>query len=180
MSKEYQVIFSGEGGQGLVLAGMLFGEAAAIYENRNATQMVAYGMASRGGFAMAEVKISDQEIDCPELTEPDFIVALTEDAFAKFKKEAQKSIVIYDSDVFSPGMAGDNIKGYPFTSTLRHLAEQHGANARINVLAMGAVLGLEKVVSLEALQKALQDRFGAKNADVNMKVLQAGINMARA
>ena len=179
MSNDYQVIFSGEGGQGLVLAGTILAEAAAIFEGKYATQTVDYGIASRGGFAMSEVKISDEEIDCPELIEPDYIVALTEDAFNRFEKEAGKSVIIFDSDAFSPALEGDNIKGCPFTTTLRRLAEEYGNKARINVLAIGAVLGLKEIISLQAMRKVFEKNFGAKNADINMKVLQAGIEMTR-
>ena len=49
MSYRYEIRLSGEGGQGIVLAGVILAEAAAIYDNRNATQTQVYGPESRGG-----------------------------------------------------------------------------------------------------------------------------------
>lgn len=57
---------SGEGGQGIVLAGVILAEAAAIYDDKNATQTQVYGPESRGGASKAEVIISDEEIDYPK------------------------------------------------------------------------------------------------------------------
>ena len=49
MPTRYEVRLSGEGGQGLVLAGKILAEAAAIYDGRNATQSQSYGPEARGG-----------------------------------------------------------------------------------------------------------------------------------
>ena len=44
-----EVILSGFGGQGLILAGILLAEAAVVQEGINATQDQVYGIAARGG-----------------------------------------------------------------------------------------------------------------------------------
>ena len=51
MSYRYEIRLSGEGGQGIVLAGVILAEAAAIYDGKNATQTQVYGPESRGGRA---------------------------------------------------------------------------------------------------------------------------------
>ena len=65
MSYRYEIRLSGEGGQGLVLAGKILAEAAAIYDDKNATQSQSYGPEARGGASRSEVIISDEEIDYP-------------------------------------------------------------------------------------------------------------------
>ena len=55
MSFRYEMRLSGEGGQGLVLAGKILAEAAAIYEGINATQSQSYGPEARGGASRSEV-----------------------------------------------------------------------------------------------------------------------------
>ena len=55
MSFRYEIRLSGEGGQGLVLAGKVLTEAAAIYEDMNATQSQSYGPEARGGASRSEV-----------------------------------------------------------------------------------------------------------------------------
>ena len=63
MSFRYEIRLSGSGGQGLILAGKILAEAAAIYDNKNATQSQSYGPEARGGSSRSEVIISDEEID---------------------------------------------------------------------------------------------------------------------
>jgi 2-oxoglutarate ferredoxin oxidoreductase subunit gamma len=38
MQERYEVRLAGEGGQGLILAGLILAEAAAIYDGKNAAQ----------------------------------------------------------------------------------------------------------------------------------------------
>lgn len=52
---------AGSGGQGLVLAGIMLGEAAML-EGKVVMQSQTYEAASRGGFSMAEVIMSTEEI----------------------------------------------------------------------------------------------------------------------
>ena len=55
MAYHYELRLSGEGGQGLVLAGKILAEAAAIYDEKNATQSQSYGPEARGGASKSEV-----------------------------------------------------------------------------------------------------------------------------
>jgi 2-oxoglutarate ferredoxin oxidoreductase subunit gamma len=70
-----EVRLAGEGGQGMILAGILLAEAAAIYDEKNAIQTQSYGPEARGGASKAEVIISDKEIDFPEVISADILVA---------------------------------------------------------------------------------------------------------
>ena len=49
MSFRYEIRLSGAGGQGLILIGKILAEAAAIYDEKNATQSQSYGPEARGG-----------------------------------------------------------------------------------------------------------------------------------
>jgi len=43
-----EIRLAGEGGQGMILAGIILAEAAAIYDNKNATQTQNYGRKRAG------------------------------------------------------------------------------------------------------------------------------------
>ena len=77
MGFRYELRLSGEGGQGLVLAGKILAEAAAIYDDRNATQSQSYGPEARGGASKSDVIIADGEIDYPKAERIDLLLALT-------------------------------------------------------------------------------------------------------
>ena len=57
MGFRYEIRLSGEGAQGLVLAGKILAEAAYMYENLNATQSQSYGPEARGEASRNEVSL---------------------------------------------------------------------------------------------------------------------------
>ena len=61
--KKYELRLSGSGGQGLILAGIILGEAASIYGGKQATQSQSYGPEARGGASRSEVIISEEKRD---------------------------------------------------------------------------------------------------------------------
>ncbi len=54
--------FSGFGGQGIVLAGFIFGNAA-VMDGKNAIQNQSYGSEARGGACRSDVIIQKDEIN---------------------------------------------------------------------------------------------------------------------
>ena len=63
MAPRTEVRLAGEGGQGMILAGIILAEAAAIYDKKMAVQTQSYGPEARGGASKSEVVIADGEID---------------------------------------------------------------------------------------------------------------------
>ena len=76
----YEIRFSGSGGQGLILAGVIFAEGASIYDKKNAVQSQSYGPEARGGASKSEVIISDETIHFPKATLIDLQLSLTQEA----------------------------------------------------------------------------------------------------
>lgn len=74
------VRFSGFGGQGIILAGVIYGHAATL-DGKNAVQTPSYGRASRGGACKCDVIISDEQIYELEFPEPDVLIALSQQAY---------------------------------------------------------------------------------------------------
>ena len=56
-----EIVLSGTGGQGVILAGLILAEAA-VAEGLNATHNQSYGPEARGGASRAEVILSTDEI----------------------------------------------------------------------------------------------------------------------
>ena len=50
-----EIRLAGEGGQGLILAGLILAEAAAVYDGKYACQTQSYGPEARGGASNSEV-----------------------------------------------------------------------------------------------------------------------------
>ena len=49
LEDRYEVRLAGEGGQGMILAGVILAEAAAVHDGLNAVQTQSYGPEARGG-----------------------------------------------------------------------------------------------------------------------------------
>ncbi len=90
---------TGSGGQGLILAGIIFAEAA-LLDGNNSLQSQSYGPEARGGASKAEVIISKEEIDFPKVEMPDVLLSLTQVACDKYSGEiADDGILIVDETV---------------------------------------------------------------------------------
>jgi 2-oxoglutarate ferredoxin oxidoreductase subunit gamma len=76
-----RLVFSGSGGQGVITAAIILAEAAVIHEGLNATQSQSYGAAARGGATRSDIIISEGEINFPEVTQPNILICLTQDAY---------------------------------------------------------------------------------------------------
>ena len=77
MTQTSEIILSGSGGQGLILAGQILAEAV-IRDGKNAVQTQSYGPEARGGASKAEVIISNDDIDYPKVTKPDIVLAMSQ------------------------------------------------------------------------------------------------------
>ena len=88
---------SGSGGQGLILIGIILAEAA-ILDNKLAIQSQSYGPEARGGASKAEVIISEKAIHYPKVTEPDLVLAMTQEAAQKYHSDLKpEGTLIVDS-----------------------------------------------------------------------------------
>ena len=84
-----EIRLSGFGGQGIVLAGYILGKALTIYDGLEAVMTQAYGPEARGGASSANILVSDKAIDYPIVHHPDILVALSQEAYSKFKPTAK-------------------------------------------------------------------------------------------
>jgi 2-oxoglutarate ferredoxin oxidoreductase subunit gamma len=170
-----EIRLAGEGGQGMILAGIILAEAAAIYDNKNAIQTQSYGPEARGGASRAEVIIADGEIDFPEVIRADALVALSQEASDKYAPNLKKDgILIVDEEKVGRALAANAIR-VPIT---RLAIETTGRSITTNVVALGVLVGLTKVVSRQALEKAVTARAPKGTEEINRKALAAGFDAA--
>jgi len=176
MAERYEIRFCGSGGQGLILAGVIMAEAAAIYEGKNAIQSQSYGPEARGGASKAELIISDGPIDYPKAQSLDAVLALTQEAADKYYKDIKPGgVLIIDSDyVKKPPEGNFRLVKAPFIQTA---TTKVGKALVANIVALGAMAGITKAVSREALEKAVLARVPPGTEDLNKRALQAGFDL---
>ncbi len=79
-----EIRFAGFGGQGIILAGLISGKAAALYDGKEAIVTQSYGPEARGGACSAELVVDDQPIDYPMLSSPVALVVMSQEAAQKY------------------------------------------------------------------------------------------------
>jgi 2-oxoglutarate ferredoxin oxidoreductase subunit gamma len=170
-----EVRLAGEGGQGMILAGIILAEAATIYGGQNAVQSQSYGPEARGGASKAEVVIAAGEIDHPEVLQPDVVVTLSQEAFRKFASSLKPGgLLIVDADKVDSTSAPGAIR-LPIT---KMAFETTGRIITANTVALGVLVGMTGVVSREALEKAIIARAPRGTEEMNHKALEAGFAAA--
>ena len=74
----------GFGGQGIVLAAVIFGTTAVTKAGMNTVQTQSYGSEARGGECQAEVIVSNQTIESPTADMMDILLAMSQAALDKY------------------------------------------------------------------------------------------------
>lgn len=166
---------SGSGGQGLLLAGIVLAEAA-IQDGKNAVQTQSYGPEARGGSSKAEVVISDEDIDYPKAVDPDFLLALTQDAYKTYGPKMNKGLVIIDSSMtVDPDLKARTV-ALPILDTA---ATKVGKKVVANIVALGVLGGLSGVASDTTLKEAVLARVPKGTEELNVNALEAGLALAK-
>jgi 2-oxoglutarate ferredoxin oxidoreductase subunit gamma len=177
MLDRYEIRLCGSGGQGLILAGVILAEAAALHDGKNAIQTQSYGPESRGGFSSSVVIISNQDIDYPKATKVDVLLALTQKAANMYAGDIKdEGILIIDNEtVRDVPMGKYQLYRLPIIEIAR---TRLGKVIVANIVALGVIVGLTKVVSIEAIKKALFSKIPKGTERLNLSALEAGVELA--
>jgi 2-oxoglutarate ferredoxin oxidoreductase subunit gamma len=174
-----EIRLAGSGGQGLVLGGIILAEAAVMFDGKNAVQSQSYGPEARGGASKSEVIISGGEIDFPKALGVDILLAMNQEAAAKYSADLKPgATVVVDEDLVERPPSGDfRLVKIPLTRIAR---DEVGKAFVANIVALGAIVGITGVVSEDAITRAVLARVPKGTEDLNKKALAAGLAAARA
>lgn len=177
MSYRYEVRLSGEGGQGLVLAGKILAEAAAIYDGINATQSQSYGPEARGGASRSEVILSDEDIDFPKADQLDLVLALTQESCDRYAGDLKPGgALLVDEDAVE--RLPEGIKRIWRAPIVRAAREELGRAIVANIVALGIITRAAGIVSEESVREAILTRVPKRTEEINLKAFELGLSMA--
>lgn len=169
----HEVRLSGFGGQGIMTAGHILGKAGALFDQREVTLTKSYGPESRGGASSAQIIISDQEINYPHLTNPKVLVAMSQEAYAKYIDElASGGLLLIDEDLVELTHPRDDIEVRAIPAT--RIAEDLGRKIVANIVMLGFVAANTGVVSVDGLRKAVLNSIPKGTEDLNMRAFEQG------
>ena len=136
---------SGSGGQGILLAAAVIAEAAAAL-GKFVVQTQSYGPEARGGASKAEVIVSGEPIDYPEVRRPDVSLVLSQAAYEKYAQDTKPGgLLVYDSGLVEVDPEDQSIVrcGLPFTQVA---ADELGKKVVTNIVAVGALARISEVL----------------------------------
>lgn len=173
MTDRFEVRLAGTGGQGMILAGIILAEAAAIGAGKSVAQTQSYGPEARGGASKAEVIISDTEIDYPKAIQPDLLLAMSQEACDRYGRDVDpEGWLIVDTEQVK------RIPPHPRTVRLpiTHMAtEEIGRKITANIIGLGIIVGLTQIVPRQAIVQAVERRVPPGTREVNLRALEVGL-----
>jgi 2-oxoglutarate ferredoxin oxidoreductase subunit gamma len=172
----HEIRFSGFGGQGIILAAVILGRAAALYDGKYAVQTQVYGPEARGGASMSAVVIDDEPILYPEVSVPDTYVIMSQEGFERYGAGAPKdAVMLIDPDMVE-GRPACTFHEIPATSEARNTL---GKVIVANIVMLGALVAATGIVSEAAIEKAVLDSVPKGTEKLNMSALKRGMELAR-
>jgi 2-oxoglutarate ferredoxin oxidoreductase subunit gamma len=173
-NERYEISLSGSGGQGLIFAGTILAEAIGIYDGKNVTQTQSYGPEARGGASRSDIVVSSEAIYYPKTIKLDLLLSLTQEACdSYYPKLHEEGILIVDSDLVTQPPARE------YKAFTRVAKEKLGTGIFANIIALGTLAALTKVVSKSALIEAVKNRAPKGTLEANLKALELGFDLAK-
>jgi 2-oxoglutarate ferredoxin oxidoreductase subunit gamma len=170
----YEIRLSGSGGQGMIFAGTVLAEAMGVEEGKNVCQTQSYGPEARGGASRSDLVVSQGEIYYPKPLKLDLLLALTQEACdTYFPALKEDGVLVVDSGLVEQ-LPNHEVHGYPFTELAR---DEVGTPMVANIMALGAIAALTKVVSKQALLAAVKNRAPQGTEDRNLKAAEIGYGL---
>lgn len=170
-TRRQEIVFTGFGGQGIVLAGRILGKAAVIGDHRQSTLVQAYGPEARGGACSAQVIIADQAIHYPYVRRPDVLVCMSQAGFDKFIDQMKEGgTLLIDKDLVQPkGVSGDF-----FSIPSSRMAEELGRIMMANIIMLGFFTSVTGAVSVDAARDAVMKSVPKGTEEMNATAFNKG------
>ncbi len=173
-----EIRIAGAGGQGVVTAGRILAEAAILCGNE-ATHSQVYGPQSRGGASRSDVVIATEEIGFPLADDIGLLVVLSVEAYSRYQPELGKhGRMIVDDACAPPATTGEslgmNTSRFAVVEQSRSIS---GGQLASGVVALGVLQALSGVVEAEALREAVATRVPARHKEMNLRALEAGMQL---
>lgn len=170
-----EIRFSGFGGQGIIRLGLITGKAVSLFDNKFATMTQSFGPEARGSACSSQVVISPDRVLYPYITRPEILVSMSQEAYDKYEPELRDDgLLIIDNDLVKCGSPRASIKLFAVPST--RFAEELGNRIFANLVMLGFFTSVSKVVSAEAVKKALPGLVPSRFMDINVKAFDRGYN----
>ncbi|HQN20343.1 MAG TPA: 2-oxoacid:acceptor oxidoreductase family protein [Syntrophobacteraceae bacterium] len=176
--KRKEIIITGFGGQGIVLAGQILGKSASLIDRKETTLTQSYGPEARGGACSAQVIISSGTIHFPYVRNPDILVCLSQEGYNRYRRLLKETgMMMVDQDLIT------NIETGPhdfFAVPATRIAEELGNKMMANVVMLGFFTAVTAAVSLDAIRTTVAETVPANTREKNLAAFNKGYDFGLA
>ncbi len=175
MAEMTQVRLSGFGGQGIILAGLLLGQAG-VMEGKYVAGSGSYGAQARGSGCKAEIVFSDSPIDFPHLVTADVLIVMSQGAYSTYRRDVrEEGLIFYDERLVTPE-GGSSVRQRGVAAT--EVSIKKFKNKQVaNIILLGAVVEATGIVSSRAIREAITFHIGERFQTLNLKALRTGMEL---
>jgi indolepyruvate ferredoxin oxidoreductase beta subunit len=197
MIKEFNILITGVGGQGVILMSELLGRAA-VADGLRVRGSEILGMAVRGGSVTSSIRIGEDVYGpliptgkCQALVgmEPS-------EALRNISYLSKSSLVLLNTAVTAPFTVFIGESSYPSLETILEklgkasgrivqldaakTAQEAGSRLTTNIVMLGALFGTEQPpIKIATIKETIRERFPAKLAPVNIKAFDLGYEICQ-
>ena len=169
-----EIRLAGFGGQGVILSAIVLGKAASIYQGAFATMTQNFGPEARGGACSAQLVLSESPVLYPYVTRPDFLVVMSQEAYARFVPELKEGgTLIVEQDLVRVSDLNQQIQVYSVPAT--RIAEELGKRMVLNSVMVGFFTAVTHLLDPDAVRKAVADSVPPSFRELNLQAFERGL-----
>ena len=151
---QQEVIIAGFGGQGVLFTGQLLAYTG-MDEGKAVTWIPSYGPEVRGGTANCTVVVSEEEIGSPLVKNPTAVIAMNLPSLGKYEDlVAEGGVLVVNTSMVNREVERKDITVVSVPGN--EIAQEIGSERSLNMVMLGALLGNLDLLSLDAVEKALE------------------------
>jgi 2-oxoglutarate ferredoxin oxidoreductase subunit gamma len=175
-----ELILSGFGGQGIMFAGQIISYAA-MDAGKQVTWIPSYGPEMRGGTANCTVVIADEEIGSPVVKNPDAALAMNLPSLDKYEPMIKPGgVLVVNASMVDRAPLRTDIQ---FISVpCNEIAEELGNTRLSNMVAVGALMEMASVLTVEDIVAALTAHMPGRHQHLlpkNVEAIKRGAQYVR-
>ncbi|HNQ23917.1 MAG TPA: 2-oxoacid:acceptor oxidoreductase family protein [Phycisphaerae bacterium] len=173
-----EIKIGGLGGQGVILAGMIIGRGASIYDNKYATLTQAFGPEARGSACSAQIIVSGAPVAYPYVHHPHILVVMSQEAYVRFVPElVPDGLLLYESDLVQPRNLPAGVTHYGIPST--RFAEEFKRPMVSNIVMVGFFGAMCSLVTVGALRQSVEASVPPGTETLNLAAFDRGLQFGR-
>lgn len=175
-----EILIFGRGGQGILLMGHIIGVAAAKHSGLYVTSTESYSSEMRGGESRSDLILADREdeLDYIKVRNATDVIAMYPPRLGLYEHLiGEGALVQFDTSFNIPR---DTLRpswvkvGAPYT----RIAEGELGTPRVaNMVALGHFVKLTGILSIEAIEIAMEEVVRKKWVEINRKALRRGYSL---